>query len=276
MHSMGAVPVSTNDRGQMVNRIMGLDVTRDSRGKFGFSEMPGFDKMSWRQKGPMIGYGLFQVGASIYPVYHGYQEDGFYGAYQAAVWDVATNAAMVRFGYGTPGHGVKEGAGGLGKGTRGSKIPGTELKSGGMGKFFGRYVGAGIGAAVGQAVLGTPGAFIGGYIGAAPVTGLKNIASSRLGVAAVGATVAAGAVGWASYGAYHVVKGVAQAGYAHAQARKGIDTSGDMAAFMTKGAFSMRERAVQAIHKSHINARSALGQEANFMHSNRNYHSRWR
>ena len=88
-----------------------------------------------------------------------------------------------------------------------------------------------------------------------------------MGAAAVGGVAAAG------YGAYEVLK----MGYAQKQSRKGIQTAGDLAAFNTMGANTMRSRAVQAIQKSHTNARSALGGEANFMHySSRNYHSPYR
>ena len=42
--------------------------------------------------------------------------------------------------------------------------------------------------------------------------------------------------------------------------------TGDMTAFSTGQAYSMRQRSMQAIQKSHLNARSALGNEANYMH----------
>jgi len=46
----------------------------------------------------------------------------------------------------------------------------------------------------------------------------------------------------------------------------GINTSSSLAAFSTKGAFTSRQMSVQAIQRSHLNARSALGNEAQYMH----------
>ena len=42
--------------------------------------------------------------------------------------------------------------------------------------------------------------------------------------------------------------------------------SGDMSAFHTRSAHTMRQRSLQAIQKSHLNARSALGNEAQHQH----------
>lgn len=46
----------------------------------------------------------------------------------------------------------------------------------------------------------------------------------------------------------------------------GINTSSSLAAFSTKGAYTSRQMSVQAIQRSHLNARSALGNEAQYMH----------
>ena len=120
-------------------------------------------------------------------------------------------------------------------------------------------------------VGGVIGGFVGGFIGAAPI---RFAATHPLisGGLLLGGAVAAG-IG-------SVVKGgaaVMRAGAEHRRRQRGIDTSGSMASFMTQNAQTMRARAVQAMHKSHLNARSALGQEASFMHMpSRNYHSRYR
>ena len=45
-----------------------------------------------------------------------------------------------------------------------------------------------------------------------------------------------------------------------------IGNVGNLAAFQTQGAWTSRQMAMQAIQKSHLNARSALGQEAGYMH----------
>ena len=138
-----------------------------------------------------------------------------------------------------------------------------------------RFLGAGIGAQIGQAIgdrIGVPGAsiagaFAGAFVGAAP---MRFMAAHPI----IGAgAVVAGGLAATGYGAYEVMK----MGYAQKQSRRGIQTSGDLAAFMTQGANTMRARSVQAIQKSATNARSALGQEANFMHyPGRNYFSQYR
>lgn len=213
---------------------------------------------------------------SGYNIIKGYQDGGLIGAKDSAAWEVAMGSAVARFAYGTvgsagPSHGISAS-------TRlaniGIKTAGTRIAFGGgagMASGIARTMGAGLGASLGQAVLGTPGAFMGAYVGAAPI---RFAATHPLIAGGMATAAAAAAVG---YGAYSVVKGGLQAGYDHRQNQRGIDTSGSMAAFMTQGAQTMRARSVQAIHKSHMNARSALGQEANFMHMpSKNYHSRYR
>jgi len=217
---------------------------------------------------------------SLYSVYQGYQEGGLSGAKDAAVWDLATASAISRFAYegenALTGYALGPKAGSMMSRIRnaGAKPAGSVVKfggAGGMGVGITRSLGAGIGASIGQAVAGTPGAYAGAYIGAAPI---RFAATHPLLAGGLAAGAVAAAVG---YGTYSVVKGGLQAGYAHSQRQKGIHTSGSMAAFMTAGATTMRSRSVQAIHKSHLNARSALGQEAGFMHMpGKNYHSRYR
>lgn len=223
-----------------------------------------------------IGMSSLGAGFTMWHVYSSYQEEGIWGAKDAAVWELATASAGARFAYGSLGtSGPSANIGWMARAASvGAKNPGTRIVFGGGSGMLGgmaRFAGAGVGATVGQAVLGTPGAFIGGYVGAAP---LRFAATHPL--------IAGGlaAVGVAAVGATAVVKGgsaVLRAGHQHRQNQRGIDTSGSMAAFMTQNAHTMRARAVQAMHKSHLNARSALGQEANFMHMpSKNYHSGYR
>jgi hypothetical protein len=220
--------------------------------------------------------GLGAVG-SAWHVYSGYQEGGIFGAKDALVWEMAVASAATRFAYGTLG---SSGVSGMSKWSLarmaqiGMKSPGSKIVfGGGAGMMSGmfRVAGAGVGATIGQSLLGTPGAFIGSYIGAAPIRFAATHPILAAGTALVGITAAAGAA---------AVKGgtaVVRAGAAHRRAQRSIDTSGSMAAFMTQNAHTMRARAVQAMHKSHLNARSALGQEAGFMHMpSKNYHSRYR
>lgn len=203
------------------------------------------------------------AGLSGYFVYQGYKENGLKGARDAAVWDVATNAAVAKFGYNTihaeAGIGATAGA----------------VMSKGLLSHGARFLGAGIGAQVGQAIgdqIGLPGAsiagaFAGAFVGAAPI---RFMASHP--ILAAGAVVAGGLAA-TGYGAYEVMK----MGYAQKASRRGIQTAGDLAAFNTSGANTMRQRSVMAIQKSQTNARSALGQEGNFMHyPSKNYHSQYR
>jgi hypothetical protein len=46
----------------------------------------------------------------------------------------------------------------------------------------------------------------------------------------------------------------------------GLGNIGSLAAFQTQGAWTSRQMSVQAIQRSHLNARSALGSEAQYMH----------
>lgn len=207
---------------------------------------------------------------SGYFAYQGYQENGSKGLKDAVVWDVATNAAVNYHHYATAT---------LSDGTilkdQAMKASSLKLPKGGMLSMGARFAGAGIGASIGQAIgdaTGLPGAnlvgsFAGAYIGAAPIQ-----FAARNPLLAGGGMIAAGVVA-AAYGSYEIVK----MGYAKRLAQRTIQTSGDTAAFMTSGANTMRARAVQAIQKSHMNARSALGQEANFMHyPSKNYFSSYR
>ena len=210
---------------------------------------------------------------NAFSVYQGYKENGISGAYDSLMLNVGIEAAMYKWGYGV---GI---AGKVGQGVLppGMKVSGSALKLStgrglaiGMGAGVGGYIGQQLGLATGLPMAGTLGAMAGSYIGGNP---LGAISKNPVLVGGILAGVTAGAV---SYGAYSVVKTVGKMGYAHRQSMRGINTDGDMSAFMTQNAMTMRERSVQAIAKSHLNARSALGQEASFMQSPRNYNSRYR
>lgn len=213
------------------------------------------------------GLHLLNPAASAYFMYQGYQEGGLAGARDTAVWDVATNSAFAKYGYT--------------KGAASAGMSSTKVARGFVGtsmRFAGAGIGAGIGQGIGQAVgipgFGVAGAFIGGAVGAAPMAGTAHVMKGALRhPMLIGGAVMAG-------GAYAIGRGtsaILKAGAAHGASKRGIHTSGDLAAFSTRGAMTMRARAVQAIHKSHLNARSALGQEASLMAMpSRNYHSRYR
>lgn len=221
------------------------------------------------------GTGL-QVGLGALNVVHGFHERGFAGATDAIAWDVSVNAAVHHW-YHRP-----KTVGGITSLTRYTQDAEGILANGGRfasqaSKFVGGGIGASIGQGIGRWALGdgtlgtgaaTAGAYLGGYLGAAAATteGLMVMGGAGLMAAPLIATAAGG------YGLYRTI----DAGVQYQRNRRQINTDGSMAAFYTQGAQTMRSRAVQAIARSHTNARSALGMEANFMHTNKNYFSPYR
>ena len=67
-----------------------------------------------------------------------------------------------------------------------------------------------------------------------------------------------------------------QAGFEHVSKNRGLNFANQTAEYFTRNAVTMRERAMQSIHKSHMNARSAFGQEASLMHMNRDMFSQYK
>lgn len=217
-----------------------------------------------------VGAGTLMTAASIGM---GFSQGGILGGLRAGVWDIGVDAAMVRHGYRSAADaGVRTFehgrlppwvAGGLNR----LGAPGRfASKAAGLADFSHRYIWGsllayGVGNALGGGVVGTAGALVGGSLGVRHAGKLTAVAGAYY----LGKAV--------SMGTYSVMK----AGYNHFQAQKAINTDGDMAAFMTQGAFSNRARAVAAIQKSHMNARSALGREASYMHyPQRSYSSPYR
>lgn len=137
-----------------------------------------------------------------------------------------------------------------------------------IGSMIGGIAGTKVGEMVG---LPTAGYAIGSSLGA---VGGAAIAAAppqvQLVAGLIGAVVGAG---YAAYkGAEFAVNssyGLMKNGLAYRREKlTSIETSGSTAAFMNKAAFTMRSRAVQAINKHQMNARSALGQEATIGHFN--------
>jgi hypothetical protein len=136
-----------------------------------------------------------------------------------------------------------------------------------IGGMLGGVAGSMIGEKLGVPLLGwtagySLGTLAGGFVAANP----------ELYPVVGGIALAVGA----GYGAYKGMEfavnssyGILKAGY---QSRKqkmiSIETAGSTAAFVAKSAYTMRSRAVQAINKHQLNARSALGQEATLSHFN--------
>jgi len=191
------------------------------------------------------------VAGSAYYMYLGYKGEvtghtGMHGAFDAGTIDLATMSGVARFSSVATAVGA-----------------GVATKKLGFMRTASVFLAASIGASAGHGAMGIPGSFAGGYVGASLGRAPLRLAAAG---AVVGGTVAVGK------GGYNLLK----TGYRKRAASRGIDTAGDMASFYTQNAMTMRARAVSAIRNSHTNARSALGQEASFMHTNKNYFSPYR
>ncbi len=207
-------------------------------------------------KGKM-GVAMSALGPAIsgYYMYQGYQDNGLLGLADAYFLDLATSSAVQHemFARKAPTSGIASGA------------IGTQrvLGFGGMALAgMGAYAGYGMGSAV----AGAPGGFAGAFAGAK----LGSLTAKYPGVMlplAVGGYAVAQAGSMAISAVSHIVK----EGYRRRKMRGRIDTAGDTAAFFNRNAITMRGRAFEAMRKSHLNARSALGMEANMTHMNRNY-----
>lgn len=211
--------------------------------------------------------------ASLYFIYDGWQQDGFKGAAEALVYDLSVSTAT-----GIYAHEqviakkiFKEGGNLVEKfGTR------VTMPFGAMGAM-GIGIGASIGHDIGKEYLGVPGGVLGAFAGGKLMQmGLKG------GWSTVGAIGIAGAAAAVDFGIGMVEqanadrKKLLDVGAAYRRSRRGVDTANNMASFYTMNSNTMRSRAVMAMRNSHMNARSALGMEATFMHSGRDYFSSYR
>jgi hypothetical protein len=253
---------ASNRKGMIGTPMQGVSAGELANMRIGAQNRPGKGLIE-----PRSGWGSYMMtgigaGTSAYFIYQGYQEQGFKGAFDAAVLDVAAQTAIGRVVYNRSAKGVGA-LGGLTNINATWKWAGlTHLAVG-----AGAYQGATIGSMLGDAIGGSTGAAAGAFAGA--------FAGARIAQRPGRLMLAAAVVG----GAYTVGKGaysLLKTGYRRAQMKRSIDTAGDTSSFFTQNAHTMRARAVQAMHKSHTNARSALGQEASFMHMNRNYFSTYR
>lgn len=234
----------------------------------GYPDIKSMSKLKYKGAGSFLGPGL-GVASSMYFIGAGYSENGIEGAKEAAIFDLAVNAGMWS---GVRGAALRT------HGEAGTALTSRMVTRGGLRTML-RAGSAGIGASIGNALGGasgipgfeTMGTLLGGLAGGAP---LRSIARHPLMFAAAGAAITGGvAIQTIGRGAAEVIK----MSNSHQKMRESIQTDGSLAAFMTEGASTMRSRAVQAIQRSHMNARSALGREANFMHyPSRNYHSNYR
>lgn len=153
-----------------------------------------------------------------------------------------------------------------------------------LGGYIGAAMGMGLGSTIGEQAAGLynmqTGAnvnedlagFVGGIfgaaggaaVGAAMLSSFKSAVVSTVGLAAtkIFASTQINAL---------------QAGFQNINNRRqGLNFASDVSAHFTNNAVTMRQRAVQAMHKSHMNARSAFGQEASLVHMNRDYFSHYK
>lgn len=210
---------------------------------------------------------------SLYFVYDGWQQDGFKGAAEALVYDLAVSTAT-----GVYAHEQVIGKKIFNQGGKLVEKFGTRVTMpfGGMGAM-GIVIASGAGYEMGKEHLGVPGGVMGAFAGGKLMQmGLRGGAST---VAAIGI---AGAVKAVDFGLGMVKQAnedrerLLDIGAAYRRSRRGVDTANNMASFYTMNANTMRSRAVMAMRNSHMNARSALGMEATFMHSGRDYFSSYR
>ena len=135
------------------------------------------------------------------------------------------------------------------------------------GSILGGIAGEKVGSIIGLPQAGWTVGTIAGTYGAYGLIANPELYPIALAVGAIAGT------GYAAYkGAefvYNASYGIMKRGLEHRRQKlTSIETAGSTAAFLNKGAFTMRSRAVQAINKHQLNARSALGQEANIGHFN--------
>lgn len=142
-----------------------------------------------------------------------------------------------------------------------------------MGATMGMEVGASIGSAATSLMnTGGPsdssGEILGGLLGA--------VAGAKFGAAALSGIPAALITGFSVAATTAVVSRSMDALKSGFDTDRGLNFAGETAQYFTQNAVTMRERAVQSMHKSHMNARSAFGQEATLMHMNRDMFSQYK
>jgi len=148
-----------------------------------------------------------------------------------------------------------------------------------LGGIAGATMGMEIGATVGGAATSMLGYDLdntmsrvgGGFFGA--------VAGAKFGSYALSAIPRMGLVGVGVMATSAIVSntmGALTSGFENINKGRGLNYAGEVAHYFTQNAVTMRERAMQSIHKSHLNARSAFGQEASLMHMNRDMFSQYK
>jgi len=159
-------------------------------------------------------------------------------------------------------------------------IPFVDRMLGVMAPMIGASIGASVGYSLGSgmaegisAMMGAENSTMmgaaGGIFGAIGGAALGGAALSSIGSAAVTAGL---------FGAATIIGSVSSQMFSEtmrraSQTRPRLDFANDVQPYFSRNAVTMRQRALQAMNNSHINARSALGNEAAILHSNRDYFS---
>lgn len=132
------------------------------------------------------------------------------------------------------------------------------------GKFIGnKYLGFKEDSTVSGFVGAAIGAGIGANVGALAGSGFLTMAG--IGLAVMGAKEVA-----------NVTTNILRTGFKERRKRRGLDFANNSEKMFTQYASTMRQRAFDAMSKSHLNARSALGNEAKLMYLDRDYYNSYR
>jgi hypothetical protein len=149
-----------------------------------------------------------------------------------------------------------------------------------LGGYTGAQLGIGFGEQLGKMVgnkyLGfKEDSTVTGFIGAAIGAGI----GANVGALAGSGFLTMAGVGLAVMGAKEVANAttnILKTGFKERRKRRGLDFANNSEKMFTQYASTMRQRAFDAMSKSHLNARSALGNEAKLMYLDRDYYSSYR
>jgi hypothetical protein len=215
------------------------------------------------------------IGTSMLFTGAGFYYGGIAGGVAGMAQDVAVGGALSRYGHSM------------------ANVNGTQaLVYGNMGRFQSTYEAVrnsgklGLRAAQVAGVASYANRGIWAVAGASIASGLAG--GGMLGMAAAAPGAALGArfspyltagamITGGAYLAGRAGQSVLRQGYDYRQSQKSIHTSGDLMAFNTNAALTMRQRALSALQNSQMNSRSMLGQEAGLLSNpNRSYSSPFR
>ncbi|MAH49313.1 hypothetical protein CMI37_26035 [Candidatus Pacearchaeota archaeon] len=153
--------------------------------------------------------------------------------------------------------------------------------------IMGGYIGAMAGMAVGRGAAEGATSFLNSAYGLEineSVTGMVGgifgaAGGAQIGAYLMGTPLKAGIAGIGIMAGSLLFKSTysaLEAGFKAEDKHKGLNFASDVSAHFTQNAVTMRARAIQSMHKSHLNARSAFGQEASIVHMNRDIFSNYK